>query len=61
MLVDYANCLALAHDYESALNLYRRVLELDPGNTKAFNNLRKVSEAQKKALRLNPAGLGMGL
>lgn len=59
MLVDYANCLALAHDYPSAINLYHRVLELDPDNSKASNNLQKVSDAQKKAIRLNSSGLGL--
>ncbi len=48
MMIDYANGLALAHDYPSAINLYHRVLELDPENNKTLNDLRKVSDVAKK-------------
>jgi tetratricopeptide (TPR) repeat protein len=48
MLIDYANCLALSHDYESAINLYRSVLVLDPGNSKASDDLGKVQEISRK-------------
>jgi O-antigen ligase/tetratricopeptide (TPR) repeat protein len=48
MLIDYANCLALSHDYESAINLYRSVLVLDPGNSKASDDLIKVQAIERK-------------
>jgi tetratricopeptide (TPR) repeat protein/O-antigen ligase len=48
MLINYANCLALSHDYESAINLYRSVLVLDPENSKASDDLMKVQEIERK-------------
>jgi O-antigen ligase len=50
MLIDYANCLALSHDYESAVNLYRSALALDPGNSKASDDLMKVQEIGRKKI-----------
>jgi O-antigen ligase len=61
LMIDYANCFALTHDYVSAINLYRRVLELDPGNTKAANDLRKVTEVAQKAPKSSRKPMGMGL
>jgi tetratricopeptide (TPR) repeat protein len=42
MMIDYANCLAIAGSCQSAVKLYQQALEFDPGNTKAMNNLQKV-------------------
>jgi tetratricopeptide (TPR) repeat protein len=59
MLIDYANCLALSRDYESAINLYRNVLALDPGNSKAFDDLEKVREIVRRAQELNRPKAGV--
>jgi O-antigen ligase len=59
MLIDYANCLALSQDYESAINLYRNVLALDPGNSKAADDLEKVREIVRRAQELNRPKTGV--
>ncbi|HJT25341.1 MAG TPA: tetratricopeptide repeat protein, partial [bacterium] len=42
MIISFANCMAMAGDLNSAIKLYQQVLQLDPGNTKARDNLQKV-------------------
>ena len=49
MIISFANCMAIAGDLSSAIKLYQQALQLDPGNTKALDNLEKVWAALKKA------------
>lgn len=42
MMIDYANCFALAGSCQSAVELYQQALQFDPGNIKAVHNLQKV-------------------
>ncbi len=51
MLIAYANCFALTGDYPSAINLYRKVLDLDPGNEKASQNLGALRKALDESAR----------
>ncbi len=46
MITAYANCFALTRDYSSAINLYRKALELDPGNEKVLYDLAAVRKIQ---------------
>ena len=46
MITAYANCFALTRDYSSAINLYRKALELDPGNEKVLYDLDAVRKIQ---------------
>ena len=52
LLISYANCYALSGDLESATNLYRYCLKLDPGNPKALHDLEKVGEALSRQRRI---------
>ncbi len=49
MIIDYANCFAMAGDYESAVHLYQQALRFDPENTKALYDLPKVQGAENRA------------
>ena len=61
LLISYANLYAMTRDYSSAINLYRRILDLDPGNAKATEDLRKVWEIDQKEKKLKAGSTGMGL
>ena len=51
MLIAYANCYATTGDYTSAINLYRRVLVLDPENEKALYDFKAVRKALEDRYR----------
>ncbi len=53
MMVNFANCFAMAGNLKSAIHLYQEILLLDPQNDKALHNLQKVVEAWKRS---NEAG-----
>lgn len=48
MIVSFGNCMAIAGDLNSAIKLYQRALQLDPGNDKALDNLQKVWSVLKQ-------------
>jgi tetratricopeptide (TPR) repeat protein len=60
LLVSFANCLALGHDFVSAVNLYRKVLDLDPGNPKALSDLAKVREVMRRENQVKTRGNILG-
>jgi tetratricopeptide (TPR) repeat protein len=60
LLVSFANCLAMGRDFASAVNLYRKALDLDPGNAKALEDLAKVRELMRRENQAGTRGNVLG-
>jgi tetratricopeptide (TPR) repeat protein len=52
MMIDYANCFAMAGNLPSAINLYQQTLAFDPGNLKALHNLQKVWDVLRRSKQM---------